>query len=73
MSNVCVCVCEKERQEVCVRQRRRVRDRDRNGCRTAVGLVRVVLAVIVPVTDVGRVGADARATLELTRTTLEGR
>lgn len=34
---------------------------------TAVGLVRVVLAVIVPITNVGRVGADAGATLELTR------
>ena len=32
---------------------------------TAVGLIRVVLAVIVSVTDVGRVGADAGATLEL--------
>lgn len=38
---------------------------------TAVGLIRVVLAVIVPVTDVGWVGADACATLELARSALE--
>lgn len=38
---------------------------------TAVGLVRVVLAVIVSVTDVGWVGADACATLELARSALE--
>lgn len=32
---------------------------------TTVGFVRVVLAVVVSVTDVGRVGADAGATLKL--------
>lgn len=38
---------------------------------TAVGLVRVVLAVVVSVADVGRVGADPRAALELTRPAFE--
>lgn len=33
--------------------------------RTAVGLVRVVLTVVVSVTDIGRVGADPCATLKL--------
>lgn len=32
---------------------------------TAIGLIRVVLAVIVAITDVRRVGADACTTLEL--------
>lgn len=35
------------------------------GVSTAVGLIRVVLAVIVSITDVGWVGTDAGATLEL--------
>lgn len=38
---------------------------------TAVGLVGVVLAVVVAVTDVSRVGADPRAALELTRSAFE--
>lgn len=38
---------------------------------TAVGLVRVVLTVVVSVADVGRVGADARAALELARPAFE--
>ncbi len=38
---------------------------------TAVGLVRVVLAVVVSITDVGWVGADACTTLELARSALE--
>ena len=38
---------------------------------TAVSFVRVVLAVVVSVTDVGRVGADARPALELTRPALK--
>lgn len=41
------------------------------GARTAVGFVRVVLAVIVSITDVGRVSADAGATLKLARSALE--
>lgn len=41
------------------------------GARTTIGLIRVVLAVIVPVADVGRVGADARTTLELARSAFE--
>lgn len=39
--------------------------------RTAVSLIGVVLAVVVSVADVGRVGADSGPTLELTRTALE--
>lgn len=38
---------------------------------TAIGLVGVVLAVVVSITDVGRVGADSCATLELARSALE--
>ncbi len=38
---------------------------------TAISLVRVVLAVIVSITDVGRVGADARTTLKLTWSALK--
>lgn len=38
---------------------------------TAVGLVTVVLAVIVPVADEGRVCADACRALELSWTALE--
>lgn len=38
---------------------------------TAVGLVTVVLAVVVPVTDEGRVCADARRALELSWAALE--
>lgn len=38
---------------------------------TAVGLVTVVLAVIVPVADEGRVCADARRALELSWAALE--
>lgn len=40
-------------------------------CFTAVSLIRVVLTVIVSVTDVSRVGADARPTLELAWPALE--
>lgn len=38
---------------------------------TTIGLVRVVLAVVVSITDVGRVGADSCATLELTWSAFE--
>lgn len=40
---------------------------------TAIGLVGVVMAVVVSIADVGRVGADACATLELAGSTLEVR
>lgn len=39
--------------------------------RTTVGLVRVVLTVVVSVTNIGRVGADPCATLELPRPAFE--
>lgn len=39
--------------------------------RTAVGFIRVVLAVVVSVTDVGRVGTDAGSTLELSGSALK--
>lgn len=42
-----------------------------SGGRTAVGLVRVVLAVIVSVADEGRVGADPGGALELSWAALE--
>lgn len=38
---------------------------------TAIGLVGVVMAVVVSIADVGRVGADACATLELAGSALE--
>lgn len=38
---------------------------------TTVGLVTIVLAVIVPITDEGRVGADAGGALELAWAALE--
>lgn len=40
---------------------------------TAIGLIGVVVAVVVSIADVGRVGADAGATLELPGSTLEVR
>lgn len=40
---------------------------------TAIGLVGVVMAVVVSIADVGRVGADAGATLELAGSALEVR
>lgn len=40
---------------------------------TAIGLIGVVVAVVVSIADVGRVGADAGATLELAGSTLEVR
>lgn len=38
---------------------------------TAVGLVGVVMAIVVSIADVGRVGADACAALELAGSALE--
>jgi hypothetical protein len=38
---------------------------------TAIGLITIVLAVIVPITDEGRVGADAGGALELAWAALE--
>lgn len=46
-------------------------DTRREAGRTTVGFVRVVLAVVVSVTYVRRVGADAGAALELPRPALE--
>lgn len=43
----------------------------RAGISTAVGFIRVILAVVVSITDVGRVDADAGAALELARFALK--
>lgn len=52
-------------------QRERGEDRLPARVRTTVGLIGVVMAVVVSIADVGRVGADACAALELPRSALE--